>query len=335
MFQVMWSRFAKVVILLFLLVGCSPSPTPEAENNSGSETVAETGADSYSQALLDEGWRKGKLEIHFELNQAANATEPTSNGGQITSNWTTTINAHTTQPVLVVPDLRVMVPESGSDDERRSAMESSPYIIEDGVEPQVDGNVTNTLHFETDEPNANDYVHILRTVNETGKVTGLSINNMHPSLYGQGHEVDLQLEYETERSTSFRAVAANGGAPLDDNTTANPQERVELSLFPVPNTDGLNNYPYLEDSLPEELKAGITKQHLDTLAMLQQLMSDTAPVQFTMRAGLVTRAEADKLVLEYQYSGNKQIPYMAGLEGFIGTPSPNTLKITISLTAGE
>lgn len=323
-------------LLVFLLAGCSPSPAPEAENNTENDIATEdAGADSYSQSLLDEGWRKGKLEIRFELAQAANASEATANGGQITSVWSTTITAHTSQEVLVVPDLRVLVPDSGSDDERRSAMESSPYIIEEGVESKVEGTVTNSLRFESNDPNANDYVRLTRTVNESGKVTDLSLTNMHPSLYGKGHEVSLRLEYETQRETSLQAVAANGGLPLSDNNTSNPQERIELSLFPTPNVDGLNNYPYLEESLPEELKASVTRQHLDTLAMLQQLMSDAAPVQFIMRAGLVTHAEADKLVLEYNYSGNKQIPYMAGMEGFIGTPSPNTLKITISLSAGK
>ncbi|PUA27145.1 MAG: hypothetical protein B0W54_20165 [Cellvibrio sp. 79] len=330
-------RVAKAVFLAFLLGGCSPSPAPETENNPDSDAVAaeEADADSYSQSLLDEGWRKGNLEIRFELAQAANASESTANGGQITSVWSTTITARTTQEVLVIPDLRVLVPDSGTDDERRSAMESSPYIIEEGAEPTVEGTVTNSLRFESNDPNANDYIRLTRTVNENGKVSDLSLTNMHPSLYGKGHEVSLRLEYETQRETSLQAVAANGGLPLSDNNVSNPQERIELSLFPAPNADGLNNYPYIEESLPEDLQATVTKQHLDTLAMLQQLMSDAAPVQFMMRAGLVTYAESDKLVLEYNYSGNKQIPYMAGIEGFIGTPSPNTLKITISLTAGK
>lgn len=326
----------KAVLLALLLGGCSPSPAPEAENNTDSDIATEeAGADLYSQSLLDEGWRKGTLEIQFDLAQAANASELTANGGQITSAWNTTITAHTTQEVLVVPDLRVLVPDSGSDDERRSAMESSPYIIEEGAEPKIEGTVTNSLRFESNDPNANDYIRLTRTVNENGKVTDLSLTNMHPSLYGKGHEVSLRLEYETQRETSLQAIAANGGLPLSDNNTSNPQERIELSLFPVPNADGLNNYPYLEESLPEELKAIVTKQHLDTLTMLQQLTSDAAPIQFMMRTGLVTHAEANKLVLEYNYSGNKQIPYMAGIEGFIGTPSPNSLKITISLTAGK
>ena len=345
MFQIKWPKHTKLdaltgvvkaVLLIFVLGGCSPSPAPETENNTESDLAAEeAGTDSYSQSLLDEGWRKGNLEIRFELAQAANASESTANGGQITSVWNTSITARTTQDVLVVPDLRVLVPDSGSDDERRSAMESSPYIIEEGAEPKIEGTVTNSLRFESNDPHANDYVRLLRTVNENGKVTDLSLTNMHPSLYGNGHEVSLRLAYETQRETSLQAVAANGGLPLSDNNTSNPQERIELALFPVPNADGLNNYPYLDESLPEDLKASVTRQHLDTLAMLQQLMSDTAPVQFMMRAGLVTHAETDKLVLEYNYSGNKQIPYMAGTEGFIGTPSPNTLKITISLTAGK
>ncbi len=342
MSQFMWFKylpsdlltgFAKIVILVFLLGGCSPAP--ETESGESDLAAEEDNPDSYSQDLLEEGWRKGKLEIRFELTQAANTTESTSNGGRITSVWNTAISGHTAQDVLVVPDLRVLVPDSGSEEERRSAMESSPYLIEEGEEPEVEGTVTNSLRFESNDPNANDYVRILRTVEESGKVTGLSVVNMHPSLYGKGHEVSLLLEYETQRVTALQAVTANGGAPMQDNNTTNPQERIELSLFPAPNTDGLNNYPYLEEALPDELKASVTKQHLDTLTMLQQLMSDAAPVQFMMRAGLVTQAEADKLVLEYHYSGSKQIPYMAGLEGFIGTPSPNTLKITISLTAGK
>lgn len=321
----------KISLLVLLLGGCSPSPNQEE----GEPAVEPSGTDTYSQSLLDEGWRKGKLEIQFELVQAASTTESTANGGQIISVWNTTINAHTTQDVLLVPDLRVLVPDSGTDDERRSAMESSPYIIEEGAAPHVEGTVVNSLRFESKDPHANDYIDIVRTVNESGKVTDLSVINMHPSLYGKGHEVSLRLEYETQRATSLKAIAAQGGTPMEDNNTTTPQERIELSLFPAPNADGLNNYPYLESSLPDDLKASVTKQHQDFLAMLQQLMSDAAPVQFMMRAGLNTQADADKLVLEYNYSGSKQIPYMAGLEGFIGTPSPNTLKITISLTAGK
>ena len=253
MSQIKWFNRAKLgvltgapsaILLVFLLGGCSPSPTSETGDNTESDIATEEGGtDSYSQSLLDEGWRQGNLEIRFELAQAANASESTANSGKVTSVWSTAITAHTTQDVLVVPDLRVLVPNSGSDDERRSAMESSPYIIEEGAEPKIDGTVTNTLRFESVDPDANDYVRITRTVNETGKVTDLSLTNMHPSLYGRGHEVSLRLEYETQRETTFQAVAANGGTPMADNNTTNPQERIELSLFPAPNADGLNNYP--------------------------------------------------------------------------------------------
>ena len=116
----------KIVTLLCLLGGCSPAP--ETERGECDLAAEGDNPDSYSQDLLEEGWRKGKLEIRFELVQAANTMESTSNGGKNTSVWNTVISAHMAQDVLVVPDLRVLVPDSGSKEERRSAMESSPNI---------------------------------------------------------------------------------------------------------------------------------------------------------------------------------------------------------------
>src|SRR5690606_41326753 len=104
-----------------------------------------------------------------------------------------------------------------------------------------------------------------------------------------------------------------------------------LLYLPTRNTHGLIDHPYPRPNLPASVNESITSANLDSLTRLQQ--RNEAPAWSTMRIGLESQPSEDQLTLNYSYSGDKQVPFWAGLDGLVAKPSTNTLNIVIRLTA--
>ena len=102
-------------------------------------------------------------------------------------------------------------------------------------------------------------------------------------------------------------------------------------LYPVPNKDKLNDYPYLPDMANEELKTELNKQQVELLSLINQLYADSFPVQSQIRAGMLTEATKDVLTLTYEYTGEKQLVFIASMESLAAKISPNLLRIKITL----
>jgi hypothetical protein len=322
-----------------LFSGCSPSDENEAEYADEQwENDSEFDGDPYEQQMLSEGWRHGTLKVELEISQGGeeDISDPgTRLRGPTTgnTNWQGSLTASNEVRVLVQPDLRILVPTEGSDEERRAALETDPFY-EIGDADTNDRSVGETrykAYWHHHEPESNQLIEITRHVEEQGTVTRLMVGNIRPSLYGPGWEAQIAFDTETRRKREETHLIVNTVEPMTVNEEVEDRESFSFLLYPVPNAQGLNDYPYLDPDMPVSFHESITEGHLHTLSLLHQLRD--APALTSMLIGLETKASKDQLILSYHYSGNKRIPMWAGLEGMAVKPDSGTFKITITLTA--
>jgi hypothetical protein len=285
--------------------------------------------------MLANGWRWGTLKIQVHIHQAGSAVE-TSPSGKTESHWETAIQGESTQQVLVAPDLQILVPDEGDEESRHSAFKSEPYYVSETSAPaNITGSVTNTLRWNNLSPNSNDFISLTRAMDETGEVIDLEVESMHPSLYGIGQEVRVRIGLGTHSITTETAQPANGGTPVVTTAEADEGPTFSFVLYPVPNPDTLNDYPFWDLDTPADLIEQERQGHRETLSLLNQIQAGAVPVMTDLRTGLRTTATKDTLELNYEYAGNKQVAFMMGLESFIGEPSPNVLRISITLSADQ
>lgn len=321
-----------------LLSGCSPSDENDAAYvDEQWESDSQYDGDPYEQQMLSEGWRHGTLKVEVEISQGAeqDINDPgTRLRGPTTgsTNWQGYLTASSEVRVLVQPDLRVLVPAEGSDEVRRAAFESKPFYVTDVyIEDGKVGETRYKAYWHHREPESNQLIESTRHIEEQGTVTRLVVDDIRPSLYGPGWEAQVVFDTETSRKHEETHFLVNAAEPMTVTEEVEDRESFSFLLYPAPNAQNLNNYPYLDPQLPPNLQKSITQGYLDTLALLHQLRD--APALTSMLVGLETKASKDQLILSYHYSGNKRIPMWAGLEGMVAKPDNGTFKITITLTA--
>lgn len=321
-----------------LLSGCSPSDEGDAEYvDEQWEDDSQFDGDPYEQQMLSDGWRHGTLKVELEIKQGGeeDISDPgTRLRGPTTgsTNWQGSLTASNEIPVLVQSDLRVLVPTEGSDEVRRAALESKPFYVSDSnTDDSSVGETRYKAYWHHREPESNQLIEITRHIEEHGTVSGLRVDDMRPSLYGPGWEAQITFNTETRHKRVETNLHVDAPEPMSNNEEFDDSESFSFSLYPAPNTQGLNDYPYLDPEMPTSFHENLTQGHLRTLALLHQQRD--APVLSTMLAGLETKASKDQLVLSYHYSGDKRIPMWAGLEAMAAKPDSGTFKITITLTA--
>jgi hypothetical protein len=323
---------------LYLLLGlslahCSPSDKGKEESTS-EQADASTNADGdeaneRENLMRQDGYRPGTLVIEVDMQQKGQGDE---NG--MKTNWETNIQAKSVNKVWVVKDLRPFVSEEPDSDLRKNAIDYEPFSWWEGADDGVlSGNLTHAASFAME---TNDSASIKRAATETGTVRNLHLQSLKPSLYGKGYDASITLEIDGKRQLNSTMSSKDLPQPMVENTNTDVSEKFDYILFPAPNADGkLNDYPYVPALVGDELKAQITQRHMETMDLLKQAAADSFPVQNTLRAGAVSEATKDQLIITYEYSGEKQLPFIISLDSFAGKASPNLLKIKITLKAGE
>ncbi|WLQ15819.1 hypothetical protein O5O45_07820 [Hahella aquimaris] len=326
-----------------LLSACSDSSSDAGyADDDAADTPPDYSADSdmdIQDDVLDwnpanDGWRKGRLFVELRIEQEGSKVEHKVHQGlsgpettQI--DWTYSLVANGDQAVWTRPDLDKLTPDMDPE-YGRSSWESEPYMpLNDDSELVVQGNVKVSLYFDSQTPDASDYVRTMREVSAEGKVSGLTIKALQPSLFGQGYE----LSAEWEPSLNVRDITTltdrkGANQVLDESGAFN--EPIKLRLYPALNPDGINDYPLAANDDPADVKAGMKKFEQEIWQSLQQL-SD-APILGEGRTGLVTEQSKDSLTLTYEYSGDKQMPYWPSLETLAAKPDKkNTMKVRVRL----
>lgn len=327
-----------VISMGVLLSACSPSDEDKAEYADEQwEDDSQFDGDPYEQQMLNEGWRHGTLRVEVEINQGGeeDINEPrTRLRGPTTgrTNWQGFLTASNEIRVLVKPDLRVLVPTEGSDEVRRAALESKPFYVSDS---NTDDSGVGKNRFKDYwyhlEPESNQLIEFTRNVEEQGTVSRLMVEDIHPSLYGPGWEAHVVFKTETRRKLLETSLHFDTPEPMTNNEETDSSESLSFSLYPTPNAQGLNDYPYLDPDFPTSFQETVTQGHLKTLALLHQLRD--MPVLSTTLVGLETKASKDQLLLSYHYSGDKRVPMWTALADMFAKPDIGTFKLTITLTA--
>lgn len=332
-----------------LLCGCSPpkeSTTLDQEQTddvaSEDEDVFEddiSDAERYVQQLLSDGWRYGKLRIQFDVHQkcdvehvqpATRLTGPTF----ATAKTETVFSATSEQAVLVAADLSVTVPEDGTEDDRAAAFREKPFYISETLpDATLVSNIDSKHTKHVLEPESNIAVEITINATEHGELEKMWINDLHPSLYGQGWELNLDLLTNTSITTHQTSIPPDGKPPIAQTDTHDNEELFQLSFYPALNRHGLNDYPYFEgEDFPPGSHAKTTQYHQDWLAHLHRINKGEAGILSSQHIGLETKATKDSLVLDYTLSGHKQIPY--GIANELCIPySVDMMKVTVTITA--
>ncbi|RYE52877.1 MAG: hypothetical protein EOP48_15520 [Sphingobacteriales bacterium] len=317
-------------LLCLSLFNCSPSAPPEAEQETSKEEVSDV--DDPDQLMLKDGWRYGSLKIEVEVQQVGHSHEKGKT--EILSDWNTVVKAMSEEDVLVVEDFRAIVEKDPDPEQRLTALEFEPfYRSSSATEAKLSGSLTHKAHFALSDAESIDLLSSVRDAEQNGAVENLSIKSLHPSLFGKGYEASVELKLKGLRKVVETNKLRSAAEPIVTSEEKEVVETLSFLLFPVPNKGELNDYSYIPELAPEEMKERLKTHNLETLSLLNQLHADTLPAQSQMRAGMLTVATKDELKLAYEYNGEKQLPFIASLESLVGKASPNLLRITITLKA--
>ncbi len=333
MYSSLQSRFQFLfgsVCLILMLSHCSPShENKDAELQTTTAPSEQAAADDSTHAMLKEGWRKGVLTIDVEINQKGQGE---SKGKQeMVADWLTTMKVTSEQQVLVVKDLRIFVSQIPSSEELKDVMDFEPYsLLEE--EAKVTGSISHSATFSLLDPESIDLVKATKAAEASGVIERVHLGSLHPSLFGKGYEASLEIDLKMQRKYTEMLYPPKA-EPVVTKEDKEVVETLAWYLHPAPNSEKLNDYPYIPEGVPAELKESIVKQKMEMLSTLQQIHADTFPVQSKMRAGMLTVATKDDLTLTYEYAGDKQLSFFPSIESLSGKSSPNQLKIKITLKA--
>src|SRR5690606_38028442 len=231
-----------MTIVLFGLTACSPGPEAGVEPNGLNENIFNRHSSSdlgpretalisaaSEKKFLAEGWRPGVLKLRLVVDQGGKLDERSGAGGGTLTHieWMFGVNVDQTWPVLVAPDLS-HVPLSS---------DVSPILFVDrSSRPPQKGEVKYQKRMLLSTPYSGDYANLHELTTAHGEINSLTISGSGPSIYGQGYELILYINYRLHFERRKTAVAIAGeNAHSDENVTTN--ERLRMHFYPAPDTN--------------------------------------------------------------------------------------------------
>ncbi len=324
--------------LALLLTACSDS----GEEHEDAFTEEENYPNEYradNVGDVADGWRKGTLGIELLVNQTGVYNETSENtpsaGSEHSSNiqWSYNLNVNTSLDVEIPEDLSVYMPE-GSDGERYDYLTSSPfYETGDSDSVQTFGELTYQLDYSMESPSAADVKQMEKHITGTGTEFFLNLTHMQPSIFGQGYEFTLKLDYDYSQEGALKSIDKNGNETTLDLADVGSEE-FRFDVFPQPNDDGLNDYPYLYEErqvMDQQSLQQLEKIKFGVLSQLQEIATGQVDFIHQMHVGAVTTMTEDLLVVEYHYDGTNVLPLMGGLDTLVAKPKTSEINIVITL----
>ena len=313
------------IVFMLSLWGCSPSEQETNEQPEASVEENQSMAPIQEELMAADGWRRGKLRIEVDVHQEGGNSEPGETS--VESHWTSSTKVVSEENVMVAEDLRPYVTEGPLADTDALAYEPFTQLEPDANTIQS-SQVNHVATWSVSSPE-------IKGTNQgefKGVVNRVYLQSLHPSLFGPGYEAYLKIDITGQLKTR-EVLSADGQAPVTNEIDREATDEIIYSLHPVPNADKLNDYNYLPEGVDEELKEGLTKQHLDMLSLLNQTYQDTLPVQGQIRAGMKSEATKDSLTMTYEYQGNKEVGHAVMMGVNAGMADTSLVKMTIQLTA--
>ena len=312
--------------IVLLLIACSPAPDNRA--GSGRMSLATTALDAMENELLAKGWRHGTLEIRVKVEQGGKLREQSSAGGgtKTSLQWSFNLKARRLFDVLVAPDLGQLPSPADTEDALRSANNRSPVYLKPLVtQPNPQGQVEYTKRLTIDSPGSDTYRHLKEKTHAEGTIQQLRIANLRPSFYGQGYEFELLLAYDMMMHSTKSAQPVKGAATYVEEELP-VEEGLTMHLFPEPDLDVLESYPFGAAS------DDVRQLALDKFRALQDVATGVTLVG-DLRPGLQWSGARDQLTLSYALSSNSQSPLFGDVIGLATRIKPNRVKVEVIIKA--
>ncbi|VUD64285.1 hypothetical protein TDB9533_03282 [Thalassocella blandensis] len=327
------------ILSVLTFTGCGESPQDDTDyaDDAAYQDSYDEGYDDEAPNPSEDGWRKGMLQVQFTLKQGASFVNEEVNpqtGGvkkKTKINWHYELQASAEQNVWVMEDLSIIMPD-GSEETRFEFLSSSPYFSEE--EPKVSGTLAYQLHHSVDSPLAVDYISMEKDITGEAKVEKLDVEQLVPSLFGAGYELDMVLGFEYTQKGQTVFVSKNGTKSTLDESGGDWLNH-KFIFYPVPNEDGLNDYPYLfeyEDA-GQETRDAVTQHKLETLNNLKNIAAGNVDFIMQQHVGAVTEQSKDRLTMTYTFEGKKLLPFLPNIDSLGATPDSNELTIQLTLQA--
>ncbi len=325
--------YASLLAICFYLSACSSDEdlddsTSWAEDMADEDYADEAGG--YDLNPSDEGWRKGKLTVEFEILQKARFYEQSK--ATTTINWEFILNATLSQEVWVAPDLSEGIKPNAKGEALENMLNFEPYFIEDDqlASEKMTGQAIYNMEFKSEEPNANDYISMHNRINSHGELLQFSIHAIKPSIYGDGYQLDVAIDYRLAGKENRKSVHRSGEIIQDNNEGEFETDPLKLAFYPDPTQ--LIDIRDIggDDALFQKTEHEVNKQFFDSLKLTA---STSTKILTDIRTGLKTKASKDKLSLRYVYSGDKQIPFQGDIEILAAKPQENRMSLTATIEA--
>lgn len=315
--------------MTFFLISCSPSSDNSPQSNPISLSTGMV--DATEAELLNQGWRPGTMKISVMIEQGGALREASASGGGTATamEWSFRLQAQRLLNVLVAPDLAPLMPATESADELLAAFHRSPVYLKKLIsQPAPEGQARYSKQLSIDSPGSATYSHLQETMRGEGDILALKIAGLRPSYYGRGYEFELKLTYRMLMSSTKIAQPVSGATTHVEEELP-IEESLILHLFPSPDLDVLESYPFAPGSgggaSPRQAALG-TFRALNDAAAGVTLVSN-------LRPGLQWTGEKDRLTLAYSLSGNSQPPLFGDITGLATRIEPNRVEVRVVIEA--
>lgn len=319
-------RFATLMVpALLSLSACAPTDKPK---NDGKETASTSVNDG-------KGPRRGLLTVDVKITQAHSKSVSKDNKTSFfSSNYD--MSVHSEQEVNIARDFTSFLDPQGEPDsaERLAFFKSSPYWPIRDIKPELSGRLSYNGEYRIQHPNAATYVLLHRTNAGEASPTYLRIDDIGPSVLGNGMEFELEWGFEGTESTTAHSITQSGLEMTDSKTDKEVRKRFEdRQFYPSLSAARLGAYPYAYEyrDTPEFIPAR-QKNDQTRLSSLQQITGrDSEILHFV---GTMTHASKDEMTITYSSSGD-----LLNLNNLHALPlKPNiksSIEVRINLVAND
>lgn len=295
---------------------------------------------SENESPKGDGWRRGVLNVEFVLQQSTVHSEETLDedtnelNDQTDITWSYSLAATSTQKVWLLNDLTVFMP-SGSDEERYESMTTPPYYVEEDTQAEVSGSLDYRIDIQSHTPNALSSEYFNKKTSGQAAIESFTINNLLPSLFGDGYEFALELGFTYEQSGKTILTRADGlDTELDDNKTQ--KQDMTFYFYPPLNQEALNDYPYIyeyNDIEDQDVLDGIKEAELEKFSYLKSIEDKTVSSNYANYVGVITKRSRDTLIIEYTFTGEMMLPLAGDFTALDAVSDDNQLTVKVTLRA--
>ena len=284
--------------------------------NSVGDTSINTSSTINNPTPESQGWRRGILTIRFSVKQERKISWRKKKK-QYKAISSLSMKAFKTEEIWIEPNLSNISPYTIISGSRHQHWKFEPYFTANNSSGnKYSSNINYTSRTLLIDNGQKTTVNI----NGKGTIAAMHIQSMHPSLFGTGYELTLNIYPEIALTESTSGIF---GKTVNNRINS---KALKFYLYPTPNSKYINKHPY--NAIEKQYNK--KQEDLDTLAAYQRIYSGADKIKHEYCIGTVTNASKDKLSINYRYTGPDWAPLVS--DGTAGTADRTVLNINITLS---